>query len=432
MTTQLESAKRGTITEQMRRVAEAEGLPAEKVRLEIAHGRLIIPANVNHRNLRPLGIGMALSCKINANIGNSALSSDLGCELDKLSCAIESGADAVMDLSTGPRIDDIRKAIIERSAVPVGTVPIYEAAEGVERIEDLTSDALLEVIERHAQQGVDFVTVHCGLLASHLRLALTRTTGIVSRGGALTARWMQRNGKENPLYTEFDRLLEICLKHDMSLSLGDGLRPGCIADASDAAQFAELDVLGRLVRRCREAGVQTMVEGPGHVPINEIEMNIRRQIELCDGAPFYVLGPIVTDIAAGHDHIASAIGGAIAASAGAAMLCYVTPAEHLGLPNADEVRQGVIAHKIAAHAADVARGRAHATNRDLSMAQARYALDWEEQFKFMLDPIGARKIWERSRKAEDPKTKGCEQDPEVCSMCGPKFCAVRMSRELAK
>ncbi|MBN1282281.1 MAG: phosphomethylpyrimidine synthase ThiC [Proteobacteria bacterium] len=426
MKTQLEAARDGEITSQMRAVAEAEGIAAERVRDEIARGRLIIPANVNHRNLGPIGIGSALSCKINANIGNSQVSSDLGSEIEKLDIAISCGADAVMDLSTGPRIDEIRREIVRRSTAPVGTVPIYEAAEGVDEIEDLTADALLAVIERHAEQGVDFVTVHCGLLARHLPLALSRTTGIVSRGGALTARWMRRNGKENPLYTEFDRLLEICRRHDMALSLGDGLRPGCIADASDEAQFAELAVLGELIGRSRDAGVQAMVEGPGHIPLNEIEMNVRRQIEICDGAPFYVLGPIVTDIAAGHDHIASAIGGAIAAAAGAAMLCYVTPAEHLGLPAAEDVRQGVIAHRIAAHAADVARGRPGARQRDLALSRARFAMDWEGQFGLLIDPAGARKRWDEARGL------GCEPSSEACSMCGPKFCAMRLSKELVE
>ena len=277
----------------------------------------------------------------------------------------------------------------------MGTVPLYEAAEIVDRIEDLTVNALFEVIERHAAQGVDFITVHCGLLASHVDLAAARVTGIVSRGGALTAQWMRRNQRENPLYVHFDRLLEICRRADMSLSLGDGLRPGSLADASDAAQFAELTTLGALARRAQAADVQVMIEGPGHIPFHEIEMNVRRQIELCDGAPFYVLGPLVTDIAAGHDHITSAIGGTMAAYAGASMLCYVTPAEHLGLPRLEDVRAGVIAHRIAAHAADIARGRPKARERDDALSRARYALDWERQFELLLDPKGARRIGRR-------------------------------------
>ncbi len=424
MTTQYEFAVDGKVTAQMQSVARDEGVDEALVQGEIAAGRLIIPANPNHKNLSPIGIGAALRCKVNANIGNSPLTSDLESELVKLSTAVECGADAVMDLSTGPRIDSIRRSIIEASTVPVGTVPIYEAVEGVEKIEDLTADNLFDVIERHAEQGVDFVTVHCGLLRSHIPLATERTTGIVSRGGALTARWMQKNAKENPLYEGFDRLLAICRRYDVSLSLGDGLRPGSIADASDAAQFAELEVLGELVGRSRAAGVQAMVEGPGHVPLNEIEMNMRRQIDLCDGAPFYVLGPIVTDIAAGHDHIASAIGGAVAAAAGAAMLCYVTPAEHLGLPSAADVRQGVIAHRIAAHAADIARGRPKARQRDLELSRARYSLDWERQFELLIDPAGARQIWEEARRPE------CGASGDACSMCGPKFCAMRISKNI--
>ncbi|MFA4875509.1 MAG: phosphomethylpyrimidine synthase ThiC [bacterium] len=421
--TQISFAQKDLITEQMHIVAEGERLDPELVRSEIAAGRLIIPANINHKNLRPIGIGRACRCKINANIGNSALSSDMGSEFCKLSAALEAGADAVMDLSTGKDIDQIRRGIIARCPVPVGTVPLYEAAESVERIEDLSVEKLFEVIERHALQGVDFITVHCGLLASHVGLAVRRTAGIVSRGGALTARWMRKNDQENPLYTHFDRLLETCRRHDMALSLGDGLRPGCLADASDAAQFAELATLGELVRRCREAEVQAMVEGPGHVPFDQIEMNVKKQIELCDGAPFYVLGPLVTDIAAGHDHITSAIGGTMAAYAGASMLCYVTPAEHLGLPNVEQVRAGVIAHKIAAHAADIALNRPGSRERDDELSRARYALDWNRQFELMLDPAGARRIWETAHSNK--------VDSHVCTMCGPKFCAMKISREIA-
>ncbi|MFH1829168.1 MAG: phosphomethylpyrimidine synthase ThiC [Pseudomonadota bacterium] len=418
--TQLHYARQGIITEQMQCVANDEMLDVKYVRDEIAQGHLIIPANINHTNLKPIGIGEACRCKINANIGNSSVSSDMQSELAKLKVAIESGADAVMDLSTGPKIDEIRRSIIENSPVPVGTVPIYEAAEGVENIEDLTVDALFEVIEKHAKQGVDFITVHCGLLAAHVDLALKRTTGIVSRGGALMARWMQMNKAENPLYTHFDRLLEICRTYDMSLSLGDGLRPGSLADASDEAQFAELKTLGELTRRAWDAQVQVMVEGPGHIPFDQIEMNIKKQIELCDGAPFYVLGPLVTDIAAGHDHINSAIGGTMAAFCGASMLCYVTPTEHLALPGVDDVRAGVIAHKIAAHAADIARKRPGARQRDDELSRARYALDWNRQFELLLDPKGARRIWESARDSSD-----------ACSMCGPKFCAMKTSQKIA-
>lgn len=419
--TQLHYARKGLITEEMDFVARSESIAPETVRAEIARGRLIIPANVNHPDARPIGIGHACRCKINANIGNSSLGSDLKNELAKLTVAIECGADAVMDLSTGPDIDAIRRRIVSASKVPVGTVPIYEAAEQVEDIEEMTADSFFEVIERHALQGVDFITVHCGLLRDHVGLALKRTCGIVSRGGALTARWMEVNGRENPLYENYDRLLEICRRFDMALSLGDGLRPGSLADASDAAQFAELATLGELTRRAQEAEVQVMVEGPGHIPFDQIEMNMKRQIELCDGAPFYVLGPLVTDVAAGHDHIASAIGGTMAAYCGASMLCYVTPSEHLALPGVEEVRQGVIAHKIAAHAADIARGRPGARRRDDELSRARFALDWEKQFELLIDPRGAREIWERARP--------CDQTTEdACTMCGPKFCAMRISK----
>lgn len=431
--TQLELAKKGYVTEEMRFVAESEKLEKNFVMSEVAKGRLIIPANINHTHLKPIGIGESTRCKINANIGNSALSSDICLEMMKLKTAIECGADAVMDLSTGPAIDKIRREIIAHSEVPIGTVPLYEAAEMVDNISSLTVDGLFEVIERHAKQGVDFITVHCGLLSRHVDLALSRTTGIVSRGGALTARWMKKNRRENPLYEYFDRLLQICKRYDVSLSLGDGLRPGSLADASDAAQFAELETLGSLTRRARGAGVQVMVEGPGHIPFNQIEFNVKRQMELCDRAPFYVLGPLVTDIAAGHDHINSAIGGTMAAFCGASMLCYVTPKEHLGLPTVDDVRAGVVAHKIAAHAADIARGRPGAIDRDNALSRARYALDWEKQFELLLDPATARRYWLESQ-TNDPSTllRAGERRTtnDSCSMCGPKFCAMKISREL--
>ena len=335
-----------------------------------------------------------------------------------------------MDLSTGPEIEKIRRNIISKSSVAIGTVPMYEAIEGVDKIEDLTEDDLFGVIERHAEQGVDFITVHCGLLMSHLDFVAKRTTGIVSRGGGLIAQWMRYHNKENPLYTGFDRLLDSCRRYDMALSLGDSLRPGSLADASDDAQFAELKVLGELVDRARERDVQVMVEGPGHIPFNEIEMNIKKQIELCDGAPFYVLGPLVTDIAAGYDHITSAIGGTMAAYSGASMLCYVTPKEHLGLPNAEDVRQGVVAHKIAAHAADIALKKAGAIERDNKLSRARFALDWEKQFELMLDPERAMEYWEEAR---DPDSDGCGSDGKrVCTMCGPKFCPMKAADRIIK
>lgn len=422
--TQVYHAKGGNITKEMRRAAEAECLEPAVICEEIAAGRMIIPANIKHIGVKPVAIGMKASCKINANIGNSAWASDTAAELKKLRVAIECGADAVMDLSTGDDVDEIRKQIIENSEVPVGTVPIYEAAQRVASIEEMSEDDLFAIIEKQAEQGVDFVTVHCGLLRKHVPLASRRLTGIVSRGGALTARWMMERGRENPLYSNFDRLLEICQRYDLTLSLGDGLRPGSLADASDEAQFAELETLGELTRAARAKDVQVMVEGPGHIPFDQIVMNVRRQIELCDGAPFYVLGPLVTDIAAGYDHITSAIGGTMAACAGASMLCYVTPKEHLGLPGLEDVREGVIAHKIAAHAADIARKRPGARDRDDRLSRARYALDWDGQFREMLDPERARAY--HAEKHRD--TCG----GEVCSMCGPKFCAMRISEGLGK
>jgi len=394
--TQMTSALRGEVTTAMRRVAASEHLDPELVREEIARGRLVIPANIHHQSLDPRGIGVAVTTKINTNIGGSAGRSGSEEELGKLRLALNLGTDAVMDLSVGDEIGEIRKTLLENCPVPLGTVPIYEAVQRVEKIEDLTADGILEVIEEQAEQGVDFMTVHVGLLREHVPLAAKRLAGIVSRGGALTAAWMVHHQRENPLYESFDRLLKICRAHDVTLSLGDGLRPGCLADASDEAQFAELDVLGELVFRCRTAEVQVMVEGPGHVPFDQIEMNMKRQQEICDGAPFYILGPIVTDIAPGYDHITSAIGATMGAFHGAAMLCYVTPREHLGLPDAEDVRQGVVAYKIAAHAADVALGRPGARDRDDALSAARAKLDWEGMFKHALDPQRARMMHDES------------------------------------
>jgi len=419
MSTQMRFARDGIITKEMDIVAKSEGVTAEFIRLEVAKGSVIIPANINHKNLEPIGIGTSLRCKINANIGNSALKSDIEEELKKLRIAVKYGADAVMDLSTGANINDIRGRIIENSTVPIGTVPIYQAVELVERPEDLTLDQMFGVIEYQARQGVDFMTIHAGLLQGHLPLAKKRHTGIVSRGGAIMAKWMRHHDKENPFYTNFDRLLDICKRYDISLSLGDGLRPGSLADASDDAQFAELAALGELTKKCHEQDVQVMIEGPGHIPFDQIEMNVKKQIELCYGAPFYVLGPLVTDIAAGYDHIASAIGGTMAAYCGVAMLCYVTPKEHLGLPNENDVREGVIAHKIAAHAADVARGRSVSRQRDDAMAKARYSFDWEKQFELALDGDRAREYFCLSNNGKDGH----------CSMCGPKYCAMKLSQE---
>src|SRR5512138_3072233 len=371
--TQLALARRGIVTEEMAFVASRERLAPELVRDEVARGRLVIPANLAHPELEPVGIGVAATCKINANIGNSAVTSDIQEELNKLAVCLKYGADTVMDLSTGGDIPQIREAILRHSPLPVGTVPIYECLAHVKDVADLTPGMMLEIIEAQAAQGVDYMTIHAGVLRDFVPLAAHRITGIVSRGGALMAQWMLANKAENPLYTHFDDLCDIFKRYDVTFSLGDGLRPGCLADASDAAQFAELEALGELTRKAWRHDVQVMVEGPGHVPLDQIPMNMQRERELCDDAPFYVLGPLVTDIAPGYDHITSAIGATIAAQHGAAMLCYVTPKEHLGLPDADDVRQGIVAYKIAAHAADVARHRPGARQRDDEMARARYA-----------------------------------------------------------
>ncbi|HOJ59710.1 MAG TPA: phosphomethylpyrimidine synthase ThiC [bacterium] len=420
--TQMHFARQGIITEEMRYVARRENLDADLIRSEVARGRMIIPANVNHKRLEPMAIGIAARCKINANIGNSAVTSDIQTELDKLRWAIRYGADTAMDLSTGGNIPEIRQALIDHSPVPIGTVPVYEALTKVRRIEDLTEDILLETVEEQAKQGVDYMTIHAGLKLRHIPLTLNRITGIVSRGGSILAQWMMYHHRENPWYTVFDELCEIFKRYDVSFSLGDGLRPGCLADASDEAQFAELDVLGELTLRAWEHDVQVMIEGPGHVPMDQIEMNVKREMEVCHEAPFYVLGPLVTDIAPGYDHITSAIGAAMAGQAGAAMLCYVTPKEHLGLPNLEDVKQGVIAYKIAAHAADIARGRPGARDRDDALSRARYAFDWNRQFELSLDPETARAYHDETLPDEGYKVAA------FCSMCGPKFCAYNISQ----
>ena len=419
--TQMHFARQGAVTPEMTRVAEREGLEPEFIRSEVARGRMVIPANVHHTALDPLAIGINARCKINANIGNSSVQSNVELELQKLHQAIHYGSDTVMDLSTGGDIDQIRAAILAASTVPIGTVPVYQAVQQVTRVEDLTADDLIGMIEHQAQQGVDYMTIHCGVLMEHLGLVQNRITGIVSRGGALHAQWMVHHRKQNPLYVHFDRVLEIARKYDVTLSLGDGLRPGCLADASDAAQFAELKTLGELTRKAWAKDVQVMVEGPGHVPFDQIAMNVERQIQECDEAPFYVLGPLVTDVAPGYDHITSAIGATMAAYAGAAMLCYVTPKEHLGLPNCDDVKQGVIAYRIAAHAADVARHRKGARDWDDALSRARFAFDWSEQFRLAMDPETAKAFHDETLPAEGYKTAA------FCSMCGPKFCSMNLS-----
>ena len=424
--TQLCYARQGVVTDQMKVVAEKECLEAELVRQEVAAGRLVIPANINHVNLDPIGIGTAASIKINANIGNSAVSSDIEAELCKLQVSVSFGADTVMDLSSGGDIDAIRQAIIKASPLPVGTVPIYQVAAELDRMEDMTVEDLFGMIEHQAEQGVDFMTVHCGLLREHIPLAQRRATGIVSRGGGLLAQWMLHHGRQNPLYERFDELCDIARRHDVTLSLGDGLRPGSLVDASDEAQFAELRTLGELTERAWAKDVQVIIEGPGHIPLDQIEMNVKMQQEICRGAPFYVLGPLVTDIAPGYDHITSAIGAAVAGYAGASYLCYVTPKEHLGLPNLEDVRVGVVTYKLAAHAADVARGHKGARDRDDEMARARYAFDWERQFALSLDPETARRMHDETL-PDDYFKKA-----EFCSMCGPKFCPMRISRQISR
>jgi len=424
--TQIEQARRGLVTPEIEAVARSEQLAAELVRDEVARGRMVIPANRVHlqKGLQPIGIGVAARTKINANIGSSALSSDTECELQKLHVAVKYGADTVMDLSTGEQIDAVRAKIIEAADVPVGTVPIYQVAERLDDICEMRPQDFLDVVEAQARQGVDYMTVHCAILRDHLPLTQRRITGIVSRGGSLVAKWMSAHGRENPLFDHFDELCEIMHGYDVTWSLGDGLRPGCLADAGDEAQFAELGVMGDLVARAQEHGCQVMCEGPGHVPIDQIEMNVRRQMEWCGESPFYVLGPIVTDVAPGYDHITSAIGAAMAGWYGAAMLCYVTPKEHLGLPNLDDVREGVVAYKIAAHAADVARHRPGARQRDDAISRARFKFDWAEQFRLSLDPETARRMHDETLPEAEAKRSA------YCSMCGPKLCAMKTTEEV--
>jgi len=426
--TQIELARQGVVSPEMEHVARREGLDPETVRAEVARGRMVIPANTVHLGLglEPMGIGIKAKCKINANIGNSAVTSNIDNELAKLKLAVDLGADTVMDLSTGGRIDDIRQAIIKASPVPIGTVPMYQAIQQVKKVEDLTADDLLAMVEHQAQQGVDYMTLHIGILRDYIPLTAHRITGIVSRGGSLMAQWMIAHNKENPLYTRFDDICDIMRQYDVTFSLGDSLRPGSLADASDAAQFAELKTLGELTRRAWERGCQVMVEGPGHIPMDQIAMNMEKQAVECSEAPFYVLGPLVTDIAPGYDHITSAIGAALAGWHGASMLCYVTPKEHLGLPEVEDVRQGVVAYKIAAHAADLARHRPGARDRDDALSRARYRFDWEEQFRLSLDPETARRMHDETLPQEAFKTAA------FCSMCGPKFCSMRISEDIRK
>jgi phosphomethylpyrimidine synthase len=421
---QMHYARQGLVTEEMVYVAEREKLAPEQVRDEVARGRMIIPANINHPELEPMCIGVASLCKINANIGNSAVTSDIDEELKKLHTSVHYGADTVMDLSTGGDIHEIREAILRHSPVPIGTVPIYEAISRVKRVEDLTASVMLEVIEEQAAQGVDYMTIHAGVLIQYLPLVSKRITGIVSRGGAILAQWMAYHHKQNFLYGCFEEICKIFKKYDVSFSLGDGLRPGCIADASDEAQFAELKTLGELTRIAWQYDVQVMIEGPGHIPIDKIKEQVDKENELCCEAPFYTLGPLVTDIAPGYDHITSAIGAAMIGWYGAAMLCYVTPKEHLGLPNDKDVKDGIIAYKIAAHAADVARHRPGARDRDDALSYARYKFDWEKQFALSLDPETARSMHDETLPDDYYK------EAAFCSMCGPKFCSMNYSSKV--
>src|SRR5882724_11149991 len=422
--TQMHYARLGIVTEEMHYVARRESISPELVRSEVARGRMSIPANIHHTNLEPMAIGVASKCKINSNIGSFAVTSNIDGELEKLQYSVKYGADTVMDLSTGGDIPAIRKAIIDASPIPIGTVPIYEALSRVRRVEDLSREVMLEVIEEQAEQGVDYMTIHAGVLVQYIPLTTKRITGIVSRGGSILAEWMVKNHKQNMLYECFDDICKIFQKHDVSFSLGDGLRPGCIADASDEAQFAELKTLGELTRKAWEYDVQVMIEGPGHIPLDQIELQVIKEREMCHEAPFYTLGPLVTDFAPGYDHITSAIGAAMIGWHGASMLCYVTPKEHLGLPDKDDVRAGIIAYKIAAHAADIARHRPGARDRDDALSRARFTFDWKKQFALSLDPEMAESMHDETLPEEGFK------DAHFCSTCGPKFCSMNISSKV--
>lgn len=415
--TQLEKARNNEITEEMEIVSKKENIEIKHLLKKIANGRIVIPASILHKNLDPIGIGENLSVKVNANIGSSPDKADLDYELEKLKVCIDAKADTVMDLSTGGDIDLIRREIIRNCRIPVGTVPVYQAACKVEDVINLNEKDFVAGIKNHIEDGVDFITIHAGLLQNSIPLIRKRLMGVVSRGGALLLRWMIHHKRENPMYENFDEILKLAKKYDITLSLGDGLRPGCLHDATDEAQISELKVLGDLTLKAWDEDVQVMIEGPGHIPLHQIEENIRMQKKICHNAPFYVLGPLVTDIAPGYDHITSAIGGCLAAFYGADFLCYVTPSEHLGLPNVDEVREGVIASRIAAHAADIAKGLPGSMNWDNEMSTARSNLDWKKMIYLSINPDIARTIRERCTDA----------DEDVCSMCG-RFCSVKISK----
>jgi len=430
MATQLQIAKAGQISSEVKFVAEKENIEAELIGTELAAGRLVIPANKLHlkTNLQPAGIGRLLATKINANIGTSTISSSIETEIKKMQVALAAGADAIMDLSTGGDLDKTREELIAQCPAPFGTVPIYQVIAD-RNVEDIDAETILRIVEKQAKQGVDFFTIHAGLLKEHLPLLENRVAGIVSRGGALLAKWMLYHNKQNPLYDMFDDLCDIMLDYDICFSLGDGLRPGAIADATDKAQIAELQTLGELTERARQKGCQVMVEGPGHIPFDQIQYNMEIQHKICKGAPFYVLGPVVTDIAPGYDHITSAIGGTAAAFYGASFLCYVTPKEHLGLPDEQDVRTGVVSSKIAAHAADIARGLKGAAQRDKNLSIARSNLDWKTHLGQSLDPQTAEQMYRQTYE----KVSG-EQLPssDYCTMCGEQWCSVRTNREIRK
>ncbi|HVV37741.1 MAG TPA: phosphomethylpyrimidine synthase ThiC [Acidimicrobiales bacterium] len=423
--TQMHYARRGEITPEMEFVAVREGVSGEFVRDEVASGRAIIPSNINHPESEPMAIGRNFLVKINANIGNSAVASSVEEEVDKLTWATTWGADTVMDLSTGQGIHTTREWILRNSPVPIGTVPIYQALEKVNGVaEDLTWEVFRDTIVEQAEQGVDYMTIHAGVLLRYVPMTAKRVTGIVSRGGSILAAWCLAHHEENFLYTHFDELCEIFAAYDIAFSLGDGLRPGSIADANDEAQLAELSTLGELTEVAWRRDVQVMIEGPGHVPMHKIKENMDLQLELCHEAPFYTLGPLTTDIAPGYDHITSAIGAAMIGWYGTAMLCYVTPKEHLGLPDRDDVKDGVIAYKIAAHAADLAKGHPRAQERDNALSKARFEFRWQDQFNLSLDPDTARSMHDETLPAEAAKTA------HFCSMCGPKFCSMRISQDV--
>ncbi|HIA02266.1 MAG TPA: phosphomethylpyrimidine synthase ThiC [Myxococcales bacterium] len=423
--TQLFYARAGIITPEMRFIAIRENVAVEFVRSEVAAGRAVIPANRRHLELEPMIIGRNFLCKVNANIGNSAIHSSIDEEVEKMRWAVRWGADTIMDLSTGDRIHETREWILRNCPVPVGTVPIYEALERVGgRPEKLDIDVFLDVLSEQAEQGVDYFTIHAGLRLGHVPLTGDRVTGIVSRGGSIIAKWCLSHHKENFLYTEFDRICDLLRRYDVTFSLGDGLRPGCIADANDEAQFAELYTLGELTTHAWERDCQVIIEGPGHVPLNKIQRNMTEQLSACHEAPFYTLGPLVVDIAVGYDHIASAIGAAVIGSQGCAMLCYVTPKEHLGLPNREDVKQGMIAYKIAAHAADISKGHPGAQDRDDLLSKARFEFRWADQFALALDPETATSFHDETLPAPGAKLA------HFCSMCGPKFCSMEITQQI--